>query len=129
MSSGQGFVAFLAITVLLLGGVVVTGMQKRRPVHLVLVFLALVSLGTTIVFAERLGTHFDLESAGAIYPIHLFVAKATTAAYLLPIVTGIATIRNVDRLRWHRRAAWSVLALTLLTAVTGSWMLLAAETK
>lgn len=121
-----GFVLFLALTLALLGGVVVTGLRARRRVHLVLVASAVVSLGVTIFYAERLGELYDLEAAGAITPIHLAIAKVTTLAYLAPIATGIATIRNPAWRDWHRRAAYTVLALTVLTAVTGTWMVLAS---
>jgi len=50
----------------------------------------------------------------------------TTVAYLLPIVTGALTLRRPARIVWHRRAAYLVLALTVVTAVTGTWMLVAA---
>ena len=127
MSPATGLLAFLALTLALLGTVVWTGLRKRRRTHLTLVLAALGSLTTTIVFAERLGRLYDLEAAGAIYPLHLLIAKLTTAAYLLPVVTGLLTIRRQERIRWHRRCAFLVLGLTVLTAITGSWMLLAAE--
>ena len=75
--------------------------------------LALVSLGVTIVFAKRLGELYDLESAGWITPVHLTLAKLTTAAYLLPITTGILTLRNRRHKRLHFRCAMAVLAMTL----------------
>ena len=87
----------------------------------------LASLGVTIWFAERLGEHYDLESAGWITPVHLAVAKLTTAAYLLPIGTGVLTLRNRRHRSLHLRCALTVLALTLLTTGLGLWMILAAE--
>ena len=127
MSPEQGFVAFLLVTLALLAAVVVTGYREQRAAHLTLVALAVGSLGITIWYAEQMGEHFDLESAGAITPVHLFLAKATTFAYLLPIASGVATIRNSSWKTLHRRLAFLVLALTVLTAVTGTWMLAAAE--
>jgi len=122
-----GFLCFLLLTVALLGGVVLTGRAKRRRVHVPLVAATLVSLGTTIFFAERVGRLFDLDSAGVITPIHLALAKLTTFAYLLPLVTGIWTTRRPAMFRWHRRFAYAVVALTLATAATGTWMLLGAR--
>lgn len=122
-----GFAAFLGLTILLLVAVVLTGRAAVRRLHVFLVGTTVVSLGVTIVFAEALGDLYDLEAAGAITPIHLTLAKVTTLAYLLPLVTGLRTWRRPDFRRWHARAAYAVLALTVATAVTGTWMLLASE--
>ncbi|HEX6884015.1 MAG TPA: hypothetical protein VF530_11590 [Planctomycetota bacterium] len=127
MSVETGFVLFLALTVTLLGVVVWTGLGARRRVHLTCVALTVAALGTTIYFAEKMGRHYDLEAAGAITPVHLALAKLTTLLYLAPLVTGVLTLRDP---RWrprHRVAAFVVLALTVATAVTGTWMILAAE--
>lgn len=126
MSPELRFLLFLGLTLALLGVVVATGLRARRRVHLSAVALAVLSLGTTIFFAERMGRHYDLAAAGAITPIHLAIAKGTTLAYLAPLVTGILTLRDA---RWrprHRVAAFLVLTLTVATAVTGTWMVLAA---
>jgi F0F1-type ATP synthase membrane subunit c/vacuolar-type H+-ATPase subunit K len=127
MSPFVGFLAFLVVTLAFLGGAVATGFAAKRRVHLPLVAGAVASLLTTIWFAEKLGHAYDLESAGRIYPVHLFLAKATTLLYLLPIASGVATIRNPRVRPWHRRIAFLVIALTVVTAVTGTWMLLAAD--
>ena len=127
MSPDYGFPLFLVLTVLLLGGVVATGLRGVLPLHLALVALALVSLGVTIFFAKRLGELYDLESAGWITPVHLTVAKLTTAAYLLPITTGVLTLRNRRHRCVHFRCAMAVLAMTLVTTGLGVWMILAAE--
>jgi hypothetical protein len=127
MTPERGFVAFLALTLVLLAAVVWTGLRARRWVHLPCVAATLAALGTTIWFAEQMGELYDLESAGLITPVHLWLAKGTTLLYLAPLVTGILTIRDA---RWrprHRAAAFTVLALTVATAVTGTWMLLASE--
>ena len=127
MTSERGFVAFLALTLVLLAAVVWSGLRARRIVHLPCVALTLASLGVTIYFAEQMGEHYDLESAGWITPLHLTLAKLTTLAYLAPLVTGILTLRDAGWRRRHRVCAFVVLALTVATAVTGTWMLLAAE--
>jgi len=127
MSPEQGFLGFLALTLVLLGLVVLTGLRARRRVHLLCVSLALGALGVTIWFAEQVGEHYDLEAAGWITPVHLALAKGTTLLYLLPLVSGVLTWRDARWKPWHRRFAFSVLGLTVLTAVTGTWMLLAAE--
>ena len=126
MSPERGFVLFLGLTLALLGVVVFTGLSARRRVHLTTVALAVVSLGVTIYHAEAMGDHYDLAAAGAITPVHLAIAKLTTLAYLAPVVTGVLTIRDA---RWrprHRVCAFLVLAMTVATAITGTWMVLAA---
>ncbi len=127
MTVPAAFVFFLVLTVVLLGGVVATGLRARRRIHIPLVALTVLSLATTIWFAEKLGDLYDLDAAGRIKDVHLFLAKVTTAAYLFPITTGILTIRRPRFRRLHRRIAFTVLALTVITLVTGSWMVLAAE--
>jgi hypothetical protein len=127
LSPVVGFPAFLVLTVALLGGVVASGLRRRMRLHLFLVASALSSLGVTIFYAEQLGELYDLASAGRITPVHLTLAKLTTVAYLLPIVTGAMTLRDRRRRPLHFKAAMAVLALTLLTTATGLWMILAAE--
>lgn len=116
------FVLSLGITVLLLGVVVATGLKARLRVHIPTVAAVVISLGFTIYFAEQLGRFYDLEAAGPITPIHLALAKVTVGAYLLPIVTGILTLRNRAHKRLHLSAAMIVLTFTALTAVTGCLM-------
>jgi heme/copper-type cytochrome/quinol oxidase subunit 4 len=118
-----GFPLAFALTLLCLAAVVYTGLCARVRVHIVCVGLALALLGTTIFFAVRLGRSYDLEAAGAITDVHLFLAKVTTALYALPLVTGVMTLRDRRHKRRHLRCAILVLALTVVTAVTGFWML------
>jgi hypothetical protein len=127
MTAERGFVAFLALTLVLLAAVVWSGLGARRRIHLPCVAATLAALGLTIWFAEQMGEHYDLAAAGAITPVHLFLAKLTTLAYLAPLVTGVLTLRNPAWRPRHRVCAFVVLALTVVTAVTGTWMLLAAE--
>lgn len=123
MTPFYGFPLFLLVTLVFLGFVVVTGRAARRKAHLTSVAGAVISLGITIYFAEKLGESFDLESAGLVKDIHLAMAKTAVCAYLLPLITGPLTIRNPLWLRWHRRVAYLVLLFTVATAVTGTWML------
>ena len=127
MSAEAGFVAFLALTLVLLGSVVATGLRARRRAHLTLVALTVLALGTTIFFAEKMGKHYDLASAGAITPVHLTLAKLTTLAYLAPLFTGLRTLKDATWRPRHRACAFTVLGMTVATAITGTWMLLAAQ--
>ena len=127
MTATIGFVAFLALTLVFLGCAVATGLQARRRLHLGAVAGAVLSLAVTIGWALELGELYDLASAGVITPIHLTLARVTTLCYLLPAATGLWTIRNPRKRRLHGRVAWFVLGLTVLTAVTGTVMLLRAD--
>lgn len=127
MTATVGFVVFLFVTLGFLGGVVVTGMKAKRRLHIPLVVLAVASLGVTIFYAEQLGREYDLESAGWITPVHIALAKITTLGYLLPIATGIATLRDGRRRPLHRKFAFLILALTVVTAVTGTSMVLLSD--
>ena len=126
MSPFAAFTSSFLITLVALLGVVATGLRAKRKAHLTLVALTVISLGVTIYFAERLGDTLDLDAAGAITPIHLFLAKLTVALYLAPVATGIATIRNPRRRRLQCIVAFLTVGLTVVTAATGTWMALAA---
>ena len=127
MTAELGFVLALLSTPGLLGLVVATGLRARRRLHLTFVASAVAALAITIVCAVRMGKHYDLAAAGWITPVHLWLAKLTTLAYLAPVVTGVLTIRDQTWRPKHRVCAFLVLALTVATAITGTWMLLAAE--
>ena len=122
-----GFVACLLATVAALAAVVVTGKSHRRRAHVAFVGVALVGLGASIAFALRLGELYDLEAAGPITPVHLALAKVTTAALLLPIATGALHWNGRVPRRVHASVAWLALLLVAVTTVTGTWMILAAE--
>jgi len=127
VNAGTGLIVFLFLTVGLLAGAVMTGLQARRRVHIPVVVVAVVSLGVTIFFAERLGRLYDLEAAGWVTPVHLTLAKITTAAFLLPIATGVRTLKHPGTRSLHRKLVFAVLALVAITSAFGTWMILAAE--
>lgn len=127
MSATAGFPLFLALTLLFLGLVVITGLKARRKFHITFVLCAITSLGVTIHYALALGKLYDLASAGIITPIHLTLAKITTALYLLPITTGLRTIFAPKTRRLHRKLAFLVLSMTVVTAITGTAMILMSK--
>jgi hypothetical protein len=127
LSPTVGFVAAFALTLVLLGLAVQAGRSAQRRKHIYLVAGALVGLGGTIWYAVQLGKIYDLTTAGVITPIHLTLAKITTAAYALPIVAGLATLRRPAMRPVHKALAYLVLALTVLTAITGTIMILRAD--
>jgi len=122
-----GFLLSLALTLVALGVTVVSGFKARRKVHLPAVATSVVLLLVTIYYAEQLGTLYDLETAGVIKPIHLFFAKLTAPAYLLPIVSGFRTLKRPSNRSLHRKLAFLILALTVISAATGAAMVFMAE--
>ena len=127
MTPVVGFLVFLVITLVFLGAAVVTGRAARRKAHLPCVAGAVICLLATIYYAERLGELYDVKTAGFITPLHLFLAKTTSVAYLAPVITGIRTMRNSATRKLHGRVAYFVLFMTVLTAVTGTAMVLMSE--
>jgi len=127
LSAFTGFPLFLFLTLGFLAGAVSTGLRAKRRVHLVCVGCALTCLGITIHYALGVGKHYDLTAAGWITPVHMWMAKVATASYLLPIVSGVRTIYHPPTRKLHRKIAFLVLSLTVATAITGTWMLLAAK--
>jgi hypothetical protein len=118
-----GFALCLAATIGFLGCAVATGLRARRRWHLASVAAAVTMLAASIYFALALGRIYDIHAAGAITPIHLTLARVTTASYLLPIATGLRTIYVPRTRALHRRMAFLVLSMTVLTAITGTIML------
>lgn len=129
MTPTVGFLVFLIFTVLCLALAVITGLRAMRRWHFLCVGGALGGLYVAVRFAYDLGTVYDLEAAGWITPFHLTLAKISTAAYLLPLISGVRTIFVPSTRRWHRRLAFFVLGLTAASAVTGAWMLLASPLR
>lgn len=127
MTPVTGFFVLLLLTVAALGVVVYTGLRRMRRLHVPMVLLALALLGGAIVYALRVGEIYDLEAAGAITPIHLNLARITTVCYLLPAITGVLTWRNERWRKLHGRLAWTIVALTIITTITGAMMLMGAE--
>lgn len=127
MDATFGFVAFFALTLAGLAATVATGIKARVRVHIACVACTVALLGITIYFAEKLGERYDLESAGAITPVHLALAKIATASYLLPVATGVATLRNRRWRKLHLSLAILTLILTVGAAGTGTAMLLLSD--
>ncbi len=127
MTPTIGFVGSLVLTLVCLGAAVVTGYKAKRKVHLTSVAGAVAMLVATIYYAIELGKLYDLHQDSMITRVHLSVAKVNTAAYLLPAVTGLRTLKNPAGRKLHGKVAWAVLLLTVFTAVTGCIMLLQAD--
>ncbi len=129
MDPMSGFVGAFVLTLAALSATVATGRAGRVKLHLPCVALSLFALGATVWFAKDLGRLYDLESAGPITPVHLLLARLAAGAYLLPLVSGVMTLRDRRHKRLHLAFALVALALTLAAAVTGTTMLLLAERR
>lgn len=121
------FISCLVLTLVCLGAAVITGKKSKRRKHLTAVSGAVVMLVATIWAALELGVYYDLDSAGWITPVHMGMARVNTAAYLLPVITGLRTIKNPAGRGLHGKVAWCILLLTVGTAATGVLMLLWSE--
>lgn len=122
-----GFLTALLVTVGFLVGALVTGRRRRIRAHVRFVACAVLTLGVAIYFALETGKLYDLEAAGRITPIHLGLARITTALYLWPLVTGPLAHRDRIPRGVHRVGAWLALLMTLAATVTGVMMLMGAE--
>ncbi|TAJ03271.1 MAG: hypothetical protein EPO68_17550 [Planctomycetota bacterium] len=129
MSPTALFFALFALTLALLLAAVATGLRARRRAHIAIVALTVLALGATIWQAYRLGAHYDLASAGAITPVHMFLARAATLSFVPTAVLGLFVLRKPALRRWHGKLAWTSVALAVCAAVTGVCMLLAAQPK
>jgi hypothetical protein len=127
LSPTHGFVVCFALTLVSLGLAVWAAHGHRRRTHVMFVGCAVAMLGVTIVYALQMGKVYDLRTAGIITPIHLTLAKITTAAFLVPIVLGWRAWKNGGMLPLHKKLAWIVLAMTVLCAITGTIMILRSQ--
>lgn len=127
MDPVAAFLGALLTTVAFLLGAAVMGRKRLIKQHVVLVACAVTSLAVAIVFALRVGEVYDLEKAGVITPIHLNLARFTTAMYLWPLITGPLAAKGKVAPRVHRIGAYTALGLTIAATVTGVLMLMGAE--
>jgi hypothetical protein len=129
MSDMAWFCTAVGLTVAFLTAVVVTGLRGMITVHIPCVVATLAALVLSIYYALELGEAYDLESAGAIFHVHMAIAKVATASYVLPLVTGVRTLFKSSHRRQHFWSAMLVLALTAAATITGAWMLLLSEPR
>ena len=127
MSPLVGFFTALGLTVVFLLSAAWTGHRHKRVAHVILVGLSVLGLGSAIVYALKLGELYDLEAAGWITPVHLNLARVTTAAFLIPITLGFLAWRKARWRAAHARAGWIVILATVTAVVTGAIMLYRAE--
>lgn len=118
------FWVFFALTLAGLGTALWMGLRRRRRAHLRFAPVALVLLGVTIFFAERMGRArvFPAEQMR----IHLWFAKSAALLVLPVLASGIVLARRPGPAPRARRAHRVCVALFLLAAVvatgTGIWV-------
>jgi len=124
------FLLALLATLALLGGVITSGLRRRRRAHYVLVVAFFASLGVTIWRAEILGASgggLNFEAAATAQLIHR-VAVALTFALVPPLVgTGVrlaraAPEREAGRRKAHRAMAFAFVAGMVVSALMGTVM-------
>ena len=127
LSPGTGLAVSLLVTVVLLGVVVLTGLRAMRRVHVPMVAVTVVALGITIWYAKEVGKIYDLEPGGWVTTTHLWMAKVTTGAFVLPIASGWRTLKHPETRPLHRKLVVLVLTLVVVTTVLGIGMMALAE--
>lgn len=115
-----GFWASFVVTVALLVVTLVSGLRRRRRLHLVTGPLTVLSLVITVVLTEQLMAHYDFPAAAK--AIHLPCAKAGGLLALPVVATGIWYWRSPRARNFHRAAVAVWLVSVLVATCTGLWM-------
>jgi hypothetical protein len=113
------WIAFV-VTVLALAVTLVTGLTRRRRLHLVLAPFTVVSLVVTIVLTEQLVRRYEFPAA--IKDTHLIFAKAGGLLVLPVVATGLWLWRREAARPWHRLAVVVWIVSVLVATGTGLWM-------
>ncbi len=124
------FLLALLATLALLGGVIATGVRRRRRAHYGLVVAFFASLGVTVWRAEVLGASgggLNFEAATTAQLLHR-VAVGLTFTLVPPLVgTGVRLARaskdrEPGRRRTHRGMAVAFVAGVVVSALLGAVM-------
>jgi hypothetical protein len=114
------FIAFLGLTVLLLGLDIVTGKRRRRRLHLACVACTWPVLVTTIVLAETVGKFWRFPFTPL--TVHLCFAYAASGAAFLASLAGFLHLKGRIARGVHARLAWLFVGLALAATLTGIWI-------
>jgi len=124
------FLVALALTVLLLVALVVTGHKGQRSAHYALVVLTLASLVWAVREAEVYGQGLVFEGAAeSVRTIHFVFVGCVLALLPVMVVTGVRLARVEDpaRRRLHAKMAYAFLVMVLVTCTLGAAMTMMAE--
>lgn len=124
-----GFFSSLVVSVLLLGGVLLTAKLHRVKAHITTVCVMVVTLVITIVCAELLGQRYTYEDLS--YWIHLPLAISATLTLAAPLLTGFRHWKgpSAQTLKAHKVSVGVWVSLVLLALGTGIWMFVGATPK
>lgn len=120
MPPALAFWISLAITVAFMVTTLVTGLRRRRRLHLWLGPLTMVSLTITIVLTEQLMARYTFPEH--VRAIHLPCAKAGGLLGLPVVLTGLAYWRWPAARFWHQFAVYLWLTAVVVATGTGLWM-------
>ena len=113
------WLAFVA-TVLLIVLALITGLGRKRKVHVWLGPATIVALAIAIVLTEQLMRNYTFPKEELAF--HLVFAKAGGLLAIPVVITGIWLWRSEAARRWHRAALWFWLVAVLMSTGTGLWM-------
>jgi hypothetical protein len=128
-------VVALAATVLALGGVVWSGIARRRSLHYQLIVVFLAALGVAIWRARVVGSGLRFEGVALLlHRVHMASVVLTFLVLPFLVVSGVRLARAVgpaaaDRRPKHKTQAMRFVVLVLVTAVLGTLMTVFATPK
>ncbi len=123
------------LTVVALVATVATGVRGARGAHYTCVVVTLVALAVAIRFAGEVGSELEFHGlAATAKTIHFWVVPLDFL--LLPVVafSGIRLARSAPgdeptRRAFHRKAAWTLVTLLVITVILGTTMTLSATPR
>jgi len=114
------FWVFFSATLVALASALVTGLRRRRRLHLRLAPAALVLLVIAIVFAEQMGRTREFPPHEM--SIHLMFAKSAAALVIPVVLSGLWLWRRGRGRRLHLICVVVFLLTTVTAASTGVWV-------
>ncbi|RKY18358.1 MAG: hypothetical protein DRQ55_13585 [Planctomycetota bacterium] len=123
------FLISLALTVLCLGAVVITGRAGKRGAHYALVMAALTSLCWAIYEARIVGEGLVFEgAASSVRTVHFVAVAVVFLSLPLLALSGVRLhrVESEARRSLHRKLALTFLVAVIATCVLGTAMTLMA---
>jgi hypothetical protein len=127
MATTSGFWLSFAATVVLLVVSLVSGLARRRRVHLVTGPLTMVALAFAVHYTEQLVRAYTFPKG----PMGIHLTCAITAGALaLPVIgSGLLLAVRPQRRRLHRYCVLAFVGMTLVATSTGIWVFSIATAK
>lgn len=129
LTAAYPFYLSFALTLGVVAVAAVLGRLARRRPHVATATVAGVLLAYTVYLAEMLGTVVIIPRR--LLVVHLVFANLAALAFIVVVVSGVRLFRSDQsaRRRWHRGAVIAFIALTVLSAGTGTHMLMNATAR